>query len=216
MHTGSRNRLTPQQVDLFPGDTLFARLARAVCGAGVLPRKELYEAWEVARRVHRRLRGGRVVDLCCGHGLLAQVLLLLDETATGALAVDTRLTDNHLLLADAVAAAWPRLQGRVAFRQARLEDVELFPDDLIVSAHACGDLTDTILTRAIEVGARVAVLPCCQVLRTHGDLDGWLDKALAVDVERAVRLRAAGYQIHTQAIPAEISPKNRLLLASPD
>ena len=79
MHaTGSRNRLTPHQLDLYPGDSLFARLARTICGVGVLPRKELHEAWEVARRVRRRFRGGRVVDLCCGHGLLAQVMLLLE------------------------------------------------------------------------------------------------------------------------------------------
>ncbi len=213
MHaTGSRNRLTPHQLDLYPGDSLFARLARTICGVGVLPRKELHEAWEVARRVRRRFRGGRVVDLCCGHGLLAQVMLLLDESSPAALAVDLRLSGNHARLAQALAQTWPRLQGRVTFAQMRLQDVELRPDDVVVSAHACGGLTDDILAQAQAVGARVAVLPCCQALRQRGDLDGWLDGSLAVDVERATRLRASGYQIWTQAIPAEVSPKNRLLL----
>ena len=41
------------------GGSLFDRLGRAVCEAGCLPRKELYEAWEVARRVRRWCRGGR-------------------------------------------------------------------------------------------------------------------------------------------------------------
>lgn len=216
MHgTGSSNRLTPHQLHLYPGDTLFARLARCVCAVGVLPRKELHEAWEVAKRVHRRFRGGRVVDLACGHGLLAQALLLLDASASGAVAVDVRLSGNHRRLADALAAQWPQLQGRVAFLQTRLEEVELRPDDLVVSAHACGGLSDAILQRAAAAGARVAVLPCCQALRSRGDLDGWLDPSLAVDVERAVALRAAGYEVHTQAIPAEITPKNRLLLGAP-
>lgn len=59
----SRARLTDRDLDGFPGNTLFDRLARAVCHAGCLPRKELCEPWEVARRSRRPFRGGRVVDL---------------------------------------------------------------------------------------------------------------------------------------------------------
>lgn len=216
MHaTGSRNRLTPHQLDLYPGTNLFARLGQAICRASVLPRKELHEAWEVARRVRRRFRGGRVVDLCCGHGLLAHVMLLLDDTAPTAIAVDTRLTRNHEPLSLAITDAWPRLKGRVTYIEAALQDIELFQDDVVVSAHACGSLTDDILERVRSVGARVAVLPCCQEQRERGALDGWLDGALAIDVERATRLRAGGYQIWTQTIPEEISPKNRLLIGAP-
>ena len=58
---GAKDRLTHHDLGRFAGETLFDRLGRAVCAAGVLPRKELYEAWEVARRVRRRVRGGRVV-----------------------------------------------------------------------------------------------------------------------------------------------------------
>jgi hypothetical protein len=42
-----------------------------------------------------------------------------------------------------------------------------------------------------------------------------VDAALAIDVTRAARLRAAGYVVHTQTIPAAITPKNRLLLGEP-
>ena len=56
----SRGRLTDYDLDRFPEDTLFHRLARAVCHAGCLPRKELFEAWETARRTRRLFRGGRV------------------------------------------------------------------------------------------------------------------------------------------------------------
>src|SRR4051812_24222913 len=62
----STNRLTDRNLDRFPGVTLFDRIAQAVCRAGCLPRKELYEAWETARRVRRLFRGGRVVDLAAG------------------------------------------------------------------------------------------------------------------------------------------------------
>ena len=79
----SKGRLTGYDLDRFRGDTLFDRIGRAVCEAGCLPRKELYEAWEVARRARRLFRGGRVVDLAAGHGLLAHILLILDEVITG-------------------------------------------------------------------------------------------------------------------------------------
>src|SRR2546423_5369282 len=77
----SRARLTPRDLERFPGSTLFDRIGRAVCGAGCLPRKELYEAWEMARRVRRLFRGGRGVDLGGGHRLLAPRMSVLGETA---------------------------------------------------------------------------------------------------------------------------------------
>jgi hypothetical protein len=79
-------------------------------------------------------------------------------------------------------------------------------------------LTDLILERAMAVGARVAVLPCCHDLNKAdpGGLQGWLDGPLAMDVMRVGRLRTGGYRVTTHLIPAEITPKNRLLLAEPD
>jgi hypothetical protein len=158
-----------------------------------------------------------VVDLACGHGLLAQILLLLDDSSPAALAVDLRLPASAGTLAAALAATWPRLRGRVCFDQGDMEQVVLTPDDLVVSVHACGGLTDRVLDRAIEAGARVAVLPCCHNLDQgdQGGLEGWLDGPLAMDATRAARLRAHGYRVYTQTIPADITPKNRLLLAEP-
>lgn len=217
MDPSSRNRLTEKLIPQFAGETLFDRIARAVCRAGCLPRKELYEAWEVARRVRRRFRGGRVVDLACGHGLTAQILLLLDDSSPAALAVDRRLPKNAAPLAASLEENWPRLRGRVQFVEGDLERVELHRDDLIVSVHACGGLTDLVLERATAAGARVAVLPCCHHLESAdlGGLEGWLDGPLAADVVRAARLRSRGYRVFTQRIPGDITPKNRLLMAEP-
>jgi SAM-dependent methyltransferase len=215
MDRSSRNRLNPRLLHQFPGESLFDRIARSVCGAGCLPRKELYEAWEVARRVRRRFRGGRVVDLACGHGLLSHILLLLDDGSPSAVGVDCRLPTSAARLSAVLEESWPRLKGRVQLREADLETVKLERDDLVVSVHACGSLTDLVLGRAISVGARVAVLPCCHDLdgRDLGGLQGWLDGPLALDVLRAQRLRDAGYVVTTQQIPGDITPKNRLLLA---
>jgi SAM-dependent methyltransferase len=215
MDRSSRNRLTEQLLPRYAGETLFDAIARAVCRAGCLPRKELYEAWEVARRVRRRFRGGRVVDLACGHGLLAQILLLLDDSSSSALAVDKRIPKSAATLAASLHADWPRLGERLRFLEADLSEVELHGDDLVVSAHACGGLTDLILERAVDAGARLALLPCCHDLKGGdlGGLEGWLDGPLAMDAARVARLRSRGYHVHTQTIPGDITPKNRLLLA---
>jgi len=213
----SKGRLTDRDLDRFPDASLFHRLARAVCHAGCLPRKELYEAWEMARRVRRLFRGGRIVDLAGGHGLLAQVLLILDNSSPQALIVDTTLPRSSTRLHEVLVEAWPRLAGRVAFEQRSLESVALSDADLVVSAHACGALADLVLERASAVRARVAVLPCCHNLAVNdaGSLSGWMDGALAVDVMRAVSLEQQSYCVRTLTIPEAITPKNRLLLGEP-
>src|SRR3954466_10988049 len=126
----STNRLTDRDLDRFPGDTLFDRIARAVCRAGCLPRKELYEAWETARRVRRLFRGGRIVDLAAGHGLLAHVMLLLDDSSPCAVAIDKRLPPASARLHAALVHAWPRLAGRVTCVAAALDHTEIFPTDI--------------------------------------------------------------------------------------
>ena len=141
----SKGRLTARDVGRFPDDTLFHRVARAVCHAGCLPRKELYEAWEVARRVRRLFRGGRVVDLGAGHGLLGQILLLLDNSSPSALVADRTLPPSSARVHDVLVEAWPRLSGRVTFVVSEIDDVAIGPTDVVVSSHACGALTDRVL-----------------------------------------------------------------------
>jgi hypothetical protein len=209
--------LTAHDLPRFPAETLFDRLGRAVCAAGCLPRKELYEAWEMARRVRRELRGGRVVDLGGGHGLLGQILLLLDDSSPEAIVVDAALPASHVALHDALVQAWPRLGGRVRFEAGRLERVPIAAGDVVVASHACGRLTDVVLDAAVVARARVAVLPCCHD-RAHcdtGDLAGWLPDDLAIDVVRATRLRQRGYRVWTKTIPPAITPKHRLLIGTP-
>ena len=209
---GSRGRLTNRDVERFPGDTLLDRLGRTVCQAGCLPRKELYEAWEMARRVRRLFRGGRVLDFGGGHGLLAHIMLLLDNTSPAALVVDKALPASTAKLHDVLVRAWPRLAGRITFVDGTLDEVEILPADIVVSSHACGALTDRVLERAVATRARVAVMPCCHDLDSgdDGGLAGWIDGATAIDVVRAMRLAQQGYRIWTQTIPSDITPKNRL------
>jgi hypothetical protein len=214
----STSRLTDHDLGRFPDDTLFHRIARVVCGTGCLPRKELFESWEVARRVRRRFRGGRVVDLCAGHGLLGQIMLLLDDSSPSVLIVDRSLPPSSSVLQEAMVRAWPRLESRCTFRAASIDDVMLDVDDVVVSIHACGGLTDRVIARASAAGARLAVMPCCHDLDVAdtGGLAGWMNGPLAVDVMRATRLRARGWHVWMQTIPAEITPCNRLLMGTSD
>jgi len=200
--------LTEKQTAVFPGNTLFDKIARAVCRAGTLPGKELFEAWEVARRVR----------LACGHGLLAHIMLLLDDSSAEALAVDLDFNENTNRLSQIIIDRWPRLQNRIHYLKSRVEDIDLNPDDIAVSVHACGPLTDTIIETAVNAGAKLAVLPCCHDTKVGdlGGLDGWVDGPLAIDVTRAALLRAKGYSVITRTIPEEITPKNRLLMAHPE
>lgn len=214
---GAKDRLTRHDLGRFAGDGLFDRLGRTLAEVEVLPRKELYEAWEVARRTRRRCRGGRIVDVAGGHGLLAHILLLLDDTSPGAVVVDPVQPPSAGVISRALTGAWPRLAGRVRYDARPLGEAALTADDLVVSSHACGALTDAVLDAAAAAGARVAVLPCCHDADTcdAGPLAGWMDLALAVDTVRALRLEARGYRVWTQTIPHAITPKNRLLLGMP-
>jgi len=213
----SRSRLTHRDLGRFPGGTLFARVARAVCEAGCLPRKELFESWEVARRVRRRVRGRRVVELAAGHALLAHLLLLLDASSEAAVAIDTKAVPSADRLAQTLVSHWPALEGRVGCRVGDLARVDIDAGDLVVSVHACGALSDVVIDRAVQARAAVALLPCCHDASTcdTGGLRGFLSIPLAVDATRVARLRAAGYGVFTQTIPEEITPQNRLILGTP-
>ena len=181
----SRSLLTLRDLPRFAGDGLFPRIARAVCSAECLPRKELFESWEVARRVRRRFRGGTVVDLACGHGLIAHLMLILDDSSPRALAIDARLPESAKKLSAALVAHWPRLADRIEFVQAPVAEAKLAPRDIAVSAHACGALTDEVLALAADAQARVAVLPCCHDgdANDAGGLGGWLRQTAERDAE---------------------------------
>jgi len=161
--------------------------------------------------------GGRIVDMAGGHGLLAHALLLLDDSSPEAVVIDRVIPPSSAALDAALVERWPRLAGRIHVTAGDLGSVPLGADDLVVSSHACGALTDAVLDRAASARARVAVLPCCHDTDSceAGPLVGWVDGALAIDIMRAVSLEQRGYRVWTQSISAAITPQNRLLLGAP-
>jgi hypothetical protein len=214
----SRSRLSRHTVSEFSGDTLFDAVGRVVSEAECLPRKELFESWEVASRVRRRVRGRPVLELAAGHGLLAWLLLLLDPGVPNARCVDRVKPKSAERLEEALVARWPRLAGKVRWEQGDLKKVNAGVGDLVASVHACSQLTDRVLDVALAARAAVAVVPCCHSLgrsETAG-LEAWMDGAVAIDTVRAMRLRESGYRVHLQTIPEEITPQNRLIIGVPD
>jgi hypothetical protein len=131
--------------------------------------------------------------------------------------VDSRLAESASRVHAALIDAWPRLAGRVQFEERGVDTVAVVAGDIVASIHACGSLTDVILAQASAARARVAVLPCCHDFSAGdtGGLEGWVDASIAIDIVRALRLRAQGYQVWTQTIPLAITSKNRLLLGAP-
>lgn len=216
MNPGSKQVLTDRHLASFGGDTLFDALARAVCEAGCLPSKELFEAWEVAKRAHRRLGRGPVFDLACGHGLAAWALLLLDREEAQATCIDRRLPPSAATLHDVLGRRWPGVGRRIRLVQGELGEARMPAGARVLAVHACGGLTDQALDLAIAAGAHVAALPCCHshTKQDDGGLSGWMDRDLAIDATRVSRLRAAGYRVWTSVIPAAITPENRLLIAA--
>ncbi len=218
MDRSSRNRLNKRHLHLFPTNNLFDKIARTVCGAECLPRKELYEAWETAKRIHRRIKGNSIIEVGCGHGLLSQILIILDDSIPIATAFDPQIPASAAKLTAVLSANWPRLNDRVKFIRAPLDQVEVRGDELLVSVHGCGDLSDKVIDTAINRRNPVALLPCCHDIKQSdtGGLEGWIEATLAVDIARVSKLQAAGYNVVTQTIPADITPKNRLLIAMPE
>ena len=187
----SRSRLTPVDARRFPGDDAFSTIARAVCDADALPRKELFETWHAAiaitdalgptsldadattttttgfdpatSRTTTRRRHRRVMDLAGGHGFLAMCLLILNPRLSSAVVVDRRKPDSHERLVSSLANAFPasRVHARLRYVEASIADATPTPCTTLVSVHACGDLSDLVLKLAAEARSPVAVVPCC-------------------------------------------------------
>ena len=80
--------------------------------------------------MRRRYRGGRVLDLACGHGLLAHIMLLLDDSSPTAIAVDKNIPLNAKKLSETLIDAWPRLNNRIIYKQALIQETPILPEIL--------------------------------------------------------------------------------------
>ncbi len=218
---GSHSSLTASDAARhFPGDSLQNKLVRQLGSQRLLPIKEMLECGELFERVRHKLRSPIVADLCSGHGLLGILFAIFERRVERVLLIDRRRPASYLKLIDCAVRVAPWIETKVTFREQRIDRAGLsLPEGTsIVSAHACGSLTDRCLDLAIAARGAVAVMPCCYPKRAcpaPRSLQKALGLATAFDIARTYRLEAAGYTTHWATIPAVITPMHRILVARP-
>lgn len=181
-------------------------------------------------RLSRLKHGAHLVDAAAGKssvGLVAAELL----PAIGALTVLERDRKRIAACRDAegrLARALP-----VELREADVADLGAWPHgaDAVVALHACGPAADAVIDGAIESGARCLFLvPCCYgntipfAARAEA-IVGAMDfvgkglvrrrlRASLIDLERELRLEAAGYETGLdEFVGATVTPHNVLFTA---
>lgn len=174
------------------------RVARAVCEARCLARRELFESWSFVDKVRRHLDAPAVWDLGAGHGLVAMLLAILEPGLREVRAIDRRKPESFEKLRAALAAVWGERLAKVVYEVRRLDRLEPPGERVFVTAvHACGRRTDEAIDLALAARSSVALLPCCHDASIHalpGALLGRWSKRDAVDLTRIFRLDAAGYR----------------------
>ncbi len=209
MNRASRSRLHPGLVPHFPSSNLFDRVARSLCLASCIPRRELFESWAFVQRVRRHLDATIVWDLCAGHGLVSLILALLEPDLERIRAVDRRRPASFEKARAALGAIDPARVAKVSFDEVPLED--LAPPEsrvFVVAVHACGRRTDRAIDLALASSSSIALLPCCQDVSdidTPGAVRGRWSKRDAVDLARIFRLDRAGYRTLSRRVAEDVT-----------
>ncbi len=218
--TGSTDRLAPRHVEMFDDGSMPAKVAQAIAATRSISIKEFFESTEFFARVRRRLRARVVADLCCGHGLTGLLFAVFEPRVERIVLVDKRRPPSHDRLHDALVELAPWIEPKLDFRTTSMNGIrDHLPERAaILAVHACGPRSDTVIDIAHRVGGAVGVLPCCDSRRAYSGSPA-IERALGIrdacDIERTLRLEAAGYRVTWDELPSAITPMRRLLVATP-
>ncbi|OVE77893.1 hypothetical protein BVX99_01335 [bacterium F16] len=199
----------------FASESLQDKLVRAMAEKQVIPIKEVLECFEYVALIRKAVRSACVADLCCGHGLAGMLLGIFEKSVEQVLLVDRKRPQSHEKLFAVLAEVAPWLHDKVSFQVQRLDAVVIPHNSSVVSAHACGVLTDTCIDMAIATGGAIAVMPCCYPKRlcpAPAAICNEFGEAVAFDIDRTYRLEQAGYHVRWSAIPSCITPMNRVII----
>ncbi len=191
--------------------------------------QKTHELTAMLGELARVRRGASLVDAAAGKASVG--LIAAEFLPIGSLTVIERDPRRVAACRDATTRLSRSLP--VEIREADVGDESAWPRDPdgVVALHACGPASDIVIDRAIAVDARFLFLvPCC-----YGKNVPFIDRALAiadglggadhqnvrrriatsiVDLERTLRLEAAGYETEVhEFVGATITPHNLLFRA---
>lgn len=200
----------------FDSDTLQDKFLRALAAERLLPVKEVLESFEFFARIRKSTRSKTVADLCCGHGLLGILFAMFERDVESVILIDRNEPESRQKLIAVASEVAPWIADKIDNRaeKIRLEDDWIQAGVAIVSAHACGVLSDLCIDVAIKSGGPIAILPCCyprSACAAPLSLQTQFGLETAFDIDRTYRLEAAGYRIRWGSIPREITPMNRII-----
>ena len=202
----------------FGSDSLQDTVIRAIAEQRILSIKEVMETFEFFARTRKTTKATCVADLCCGHGLLGLLFAVFERKVTQVILVDKLEPASRAKLIAAVVSVAPWVADKVQSHEAKLDAAhELLPEKCsIVSAHACGVLSDQCIEIAIKIEGRLAILPCCYPKASCNAppaVQAAFGLNAAYDIDRTYWLTSAGYLVRWMEIPEVITPMNRILIA---
>ena len=196
------------------------KVARVLGEARLLDTKEVIESFEFFQRVRHRVSRQHVVDLCCGHGLVGMLFALLERRVEHVHLLDVRFPESSGRIEAALNQVWPWVSPKLHRLTRSVKGAAtVLPEGAgVVAVHACGARTDWSIEEAVKIGGPLAVMPCCythQVYSGPETLKRHLGVTLCVDIQRTTQLSDLGYEVAWQELPPSITPKNRIIAATP-
>ncbi len=218
-----RGHISRRSAQHFPGDSLHERFARELGETRAVRFKEVLEAIEFFAAVRKRNRARTVIDLCAGHGMVGILFAMYEREVERVILIERNPPKNRVHVIAAALKVAPWIKDKLELIDSRIQTVatdvaERHPGAAVVAVHACGPLTDRAIALGIELGGPIALMPCC---RPHSKCPAPPAVKLrygadeAFDIDRTYRMEAAGLQVRWTEVPAEITPMNRVLQATP-
>lgn len=168
---------------------------------------------EVVERYHLLESDAKVVDLCCGNGMLGFYLL-------------ERYPNLHLSFLDKIKTnSFKKLESRLGRKNPFLEEdifgMESLPEGLLLSIHACNYLTDKIIELGLKQQQKFVIMTCCHDKTQCPEYNHLIPPGAIyplglggyIDLGRVLDIRRKGRQCYTECIDPKITPKNNVIIA---
>ncbi len=212
----TRSSVSEKIIELFNRDNLQNKFATAILRDSIIPPKELLECCEFFERIRKTVKNDTMVDLCCGHGLLGILFAMFEKKVNKVILVDKTEPPSRKELFNTAKKLAPWIENKICNLKEKIKPDAAWISEgtSIISAHACGELTDLCIETAIIHKGNIALLPCCYPKRNCPSpqiLHKEFGLKAAWDIHRTYKLENSGYLVRWTNIPEEITPMNRII-----